>query len=1252
MNRQRWLAASLGLAFALAAPAASAQQPRPAAPAASPVAAAAPAAAADAGSSQQCVPKQASDALAICPGGITKFTPKDSKPAGVKIGAVSPQQQGQKGLKPGGPSVGVEVTRELRGIQIKGRVRQLLATEIAQLEQLFRVTARGAADRAQLARRLAETYVELENAALRDKFQAEEKKDTAGAASATKLIGSARANAIRYYTLLANEYKTYPQLDEVLYFLAYEYEQANKLEDARRVYYQLINEAPKSRFIPNAYLAFGELFFFEAQTDPKQYEVAKQSYQKVLEYPPPENKVWGYAQYKLGYVYWNSGERELPRALEAFKKVIEFGNQYGSLPGVAALQNSARKDIVPVYTMVGKPESAYAFFRPLSGDGGGDSTKTYKMMDELGLNYIDTGHYPDAITLYEDLLRRDKGDNTCQYQSRIVQATMAMKGGQNKQAVVTRLEDQVKAYREFKANPGRSEASKQACANVTAELVTETGMSWHLEAVGSGTRGTSDKKTMEYAARLYRLVVDAFSKEEFARFEFPRIVKEDWPTLYTIKYAMADLLYFQGDWEKCGPAFDLVVDENPTGPEAPEAAYASVLCYQKLYDQQHAGRSDRRGSGNLPGQRDRPGATARESLARKEMTPAQKGMLQAFNRYVCYIKPSENDAKAKEQYVEVKYARARTYFESHQWEEAAAGFRDIALNHSDTDAGIYAAQLYLETLNVMGSNVEPRKPSCIDEMADALPKIVTAYCDGAKASRNADQCTTLGKIQCDIQRLKAENTVKTAQQGGPGALRLYEEGANLYLALWRRYGEGVITGGSAPQCDRMEEIVFNAAEAYQSAHLVLKSINTRLILLDAKYKMDKTELAKKSTYKIGGNYQAIAAYEQAAEWYERYAKTFPDGDKADQALSDAVVLRLGLGQEKEAIDDADLFTKKFSAKFPTQAAQVGFAIGAHYAEREDWGLAARRLQGSMGLIDRSGTPDVKAQAHALLGRAYLRTKHENQAGGEYKRVQGIWADPKGTAEKIIKDDPEGGPRKVGRALTAVGEAYFFFAEREKKKVDAINFPKYEGPADKASVLKHIQVKVKGWLQKKRPAIEAAEKEYLKIVKLEPEPPPRWVIAAGSRVGGMWGEFVREFRAAPIPAAIKRDDELRTTYYNALDEASEPQKQRAKAAYETCLKYSVTYQYFDEFSRACEVWLSKTYKNEYHQVDEFRAVPNRVNSGLSDRPYPLLLDGSPFNPNPASEPEKGEAVEAQKPSDKPEKPEKPAKGQKAARKPRR
>ena len=47
-----------------------------------------------------------------------------------------------------------------------------------------------------------------------------------------------------------------------------------------------------------------------AQTDPSKWGFAQQSYEEVTKYPPPENKLFGYALYKLGYVHWNQGEYE------------------------------------------------------------------------------------------------------------------------------------------------------------------------------------------------------------------------------------------------------------------------------------------------------------------------------------------------------------------------------------------------------------------------------------------------------------------------------------------------------------------------------------------------------------------------------------------------------------------------------------------------------------------------------------------------------------------------------------------------------------------------------------------------------------------------------------------------------------------------------------------------------------------------------------------------------------------------------
>jgi tetratricopeptide (TPR) repeat protein len=315
-----------------------------------------------------------------------------------------------------------------------------LVTSIQGLEQLLGQTRSDASDRPKLLRRLAETYVELEETALREKTQAEIDRDNAKATSPdvaaqkqqlanqrdTTMV-RARKSALKYYSDLATSFPNDPQTDEVLYYTAYEYEQANELSEARRAYLDIITKYPNSKYVPTAYLAFGELFFDEAQQDPSKWDAAKQAYQKVITYPPPDNRVYAYAWYKLGYVFWNRGD--LPHALDAFKKVIDHGGQYSSLPGAATLATAARHDAIAVFALAGSPASAYNFFKVVSGDAAGTNTATFKMMNELGSIYVKTGHYAEGITLYLDLEVRDGGDldKRCGYQTQVRSITCTMK---------------------------------------------------------------------------------------------------------------------------------------------------------------------------------------------------------------------------------------------------------------------------------------------------------------------------------------------------------------------------------------------------------------------------------------------------------------------------------------------------------------------------------------------------------------------------------------------------------------------------------------------------------------------------------------------------------------------------------------------------------------------------------------------------------------------------------------------------------
>ena len=1214
-----------------------------------------------------CITDTAKQTLTACPNnGPQTFTAKGGKAPALSFHSAPPPADLKKRdqqTKPNLPSEQMSAgQRDDRKSRLQQRAKGYLFQEIAGAESLYQTTPANAPDRLQLVRRLAEDYSELENVGFTEKTTAEIKRDElkktnptgaqqqqAIANQAGAIMNKARGKSIQYYTTITTDFPNYPQLDEVLYYLAYEYEQGNDNANARTTYFKLIQSRPNSKYIPNAYLAFGELFFNEAQGDPSKWPVAAQAYVKVIGFPPPENKVYGYAWYKLAYVQWNSGD--FPGALSAFKKTIDYGTTFTQVPGAGKLADSARRDIIPVYALSGNPSAAYNFFHNISGDPSGQSGKTYNMMDDLGNNYLDTGHYPEAITLYKDLLIRDRGgDKTCLYQAHITEATMAMKSN-NKDGIKDELNKQVTVEREYKAANHPAEA-KQECANKTAALLTETAMAWHLEAVGSGgQRGTGDKRTMDKAAFLYQKVVDTWPQAEFATFVFPRLVKEDWPNIYKIKYDMADLLYFEEDWEKAAKAFDAVVDENPNAPEAAESAYAAVLCWQKVYDAGHKGDSAKKGSGNLPGAKKGGSAHAVESedakLAPKELTPDQKGMITAFKRYICYIHPADTDTAAQEQLVEVEYAQARLYFEAQHWEEAAEAFRGIALKHSDKDVGIYAAQLYLESVNVLGAHSKPPRISCFNDMANDVPKFLDLYCTGDKLAKNQDQCTTLTKIQCDIQRLKAQKITEKADSGPADALVLYEEAAKTYLDMWHKYGETPLRANQPMQCDRMDEIVYNAAKAYQAARLVGRAISTRMILLNPDNRMEKSPLATKAIYEIGGNYQAIAVYDQAANWYEKFAEIHPTPEKADTALSDAVQLRLGLGQADEAIKDASVFRSRFGATKPTETAAIQFAIGAHYASIEAWDQAKVALQGAMGLIDRSAL-DIQLQAHATLARAFTHLR-DGQAGAssEYGKVRALWSNPDAAAAKLKgaypTEDDGSRNKRLAKGLNAVGEAYFFSAEEHRRaEVESIKFPEYHGNGTKADVLKHVNGKVADWMKKKAGAIVKVEAEYKKVVDLQPEPPPRWVIAAGSRVGLLWGGFVDDFRRAPYPkdwdkkgcaVACGTADELswaeiRANYFSNLDLQSQPFKDGtmfdskrvgAKPALVTCLNYSLKYQYFDQFSRDCEVWLAKNYKAEYHVVDELRGAPTQSNNGADDPVPPLTATGQLYEPPPVAGP---------------------------------
>jgi len=149
---------------------------------------------------------------------------------------IDTKKHGDK-TKPGGPTEQMSAAqRDQRAQSLKPRVRALLITEIQGLESLWlrRPAIRPTASRSPGASRKPTSSSSPRHSATRQRPRSARTRIDAD--KAQKVLLLARQNSIKYYGFIKEQYASYPKLDEVLYYLAYEYEQAQDIPNALKVY--------------------------------------------------------------------------------------------------------------------------------------------------------------------------------------------------------------------------------------------------------------------------------------------------------------------------------------------------------------------------------------------------------------------------------------------------------------------------------------------------------------------------------------------------------------------------------------------------------------------------------------------------------------------------------------------------------------------------------------------------------------------------------------------------------------------------------------------------------------------------------------------------------------------------------------------------------------------------------------------------------------------------------------------------------
>jgi tetratricopeptide (TPR) repeat protein len=1096
------------------------------------------------------------------------------------------------------PGIELDMATRRNRDRVQKRAWTLLEKEASVLKRMIGNTPKQDARRPDILLRLAETYFEMQQqmdakARSFDEpiFQAQQRKDGGAVRGlqtqqkqAEKNRDQYRQESLRTYAMLVKDHRDFKRMDEVLFSLAFGLDEMRQFDKAREVYLRLIKDYPASRFIPHAYLSFAEYYF--SQGDMK---ASLQFYDRVTQFPPEKNSVYGYALYKQAWAQYNL--ENYKEALKRFVDVIDFAKEHPEARDAENLAKQSRRELVLPYAAVGSPAKALDFF----GRYATKRQEALDMFESLGELYYDTGKWPQTITVYHTLMSENPtADKLCYWQSRVTNAVISSKPKAEQVTEIQRLVDlQGKFVREK-----RPAESKVQCQQVTASVLVESATAWHREAAGTEAQpGTNDKNTMRLASQLYRMLVENFA--DLDRMEFPDFDKRDWPTRYRVAYYHAELLWKMENWGECGPAFDRVVEMNPKGEYTQDAAYAAVLCYNNLYQQQYQRTEHQTRSKMAAGKKGKGGkaepAAVVDNVQARPFSPLEKGMLSAFNRYLCYVKSGQDVAL-------IKYRRARIYYEANQFEQAAVLFKDIAHNHKETEQGEYAATLYLDSLQVLGSVRKPPKPACMEEMTNAVTQVSQMYCnDAAAIEKHGTLCPAIGSVECGLLRKKAEAHQENKQ---------YKDAAATYVRIFRRY-----SGGTGECSGRMDEVLYNAAINFEAARLLGRAIKVRKALIE---KYPESPLAKRAIFLVGANYHALAIYSEAATYYEDFARKFPGETGKDctaaerkagtcavatEALENATFFRIGLNDEAKALENVKLYEKNYRSRYARETAQVAFSVGAMYKTRKDWPKVQEYYEDFLKKYRRSALPHQVIRAEVDIGRALWESgKLRDRSEPKFQSAVKEWKS--GAGAKLAKLGVDSAKRDLYllEAKSATSEALFYLGEFRYREFQKINFPEYKDARSRDAVDRWAKTKFVKWIEQKRDALKSAEAAYNRISELEV---PEWMIASAARVGDMYASFIDAFRTAPVPKEIESDEELYGIYLDQLEAQAQYFEKPAVDKFEYCLITATKVRWFNQWSQLCERELNRLNPSEYPMASELRGGASYAQN-VPGRPEPVEL----------------------------------------------
>ncbi len=979
--------------------------------------------------------------------------------------------------------------------------------------------------------------------------------------------------AVKTYEALTSKeaFRDYAKMDMALFYYGYTLQGGKYMKEARAVYDKLLKNYPKSKYVPEAHLAFAD-YYFEAG----QLADAEARYKQVLKFP--NSSAYYYAMYKMGWIHLNLTRYQ--EALETFFQVAQNTKDKKQ----EVLNRAAKKDFVRAYAEIGKADKAYPAFQRV------DSKYAFTMLQILADLYLEQGKSDKAIYVYQELMKTaPKDKNVCLWQYNIAHAMLSMPGAANSDKV-KEIENLVRLYGALRPTKVLPAAESQECHDNAAAMSGELARAYHSESAK-----TKNPETLAYAEKLYKVYLDVFPDAEdyaqtqyfYAELVWSRAESEKNPRLQT------------EHWENAAVAFtDVVKAQKVDAKMMKEAAYAAVLGWKNALN------VDPRVK-NQADKIEDPSKDYDKVPAAKPIPPREQKMLDAFDIYIAYIKDPKDD-----ELVAMKFLKANIYRRYNNFDKAIPIFEDILAKHREHETAEFSANLLLDTYNRMQR---------YDEMLALVDKL-----DGDKKflEGKEDLAETMGKIKAQSMRKKAEKLEKGAKESKD--FTQYVACGQAYMEIYNR----------DPEAKENDEILYNAGVCFQEGKSIGAAIAAFNVLQKYYASSKITAKAIARLGKAYGDIAFYdRASEKLEEYAKKYAgeKDAYDamsdavfyrkglGDDAKAIENTRYFIRTFGGKKP-----AEAATAMFSLTGVYEKQGDGDAVVKHLREYI-------RTYGARGGEDRLVTAYAKigqtlwAQScpvKSVDGACVKISRERAISTKKLKRKKGMeqplqcGPDSKIKLTVVPRDE-----RKMKEAMAAFASAskeydkrqgkfasdeataaarYFYaqskFAEADKdfESYLALKFPAGLNfdPNNKA-IQEKSKKRFDEWIKEKNKVGGSATSKYEAILQVRDNATS---IAAAARLAQISQNLSDALFTAAIPQDVRTGefaDEKVEAFCDQMTEVAEPLDARALQGYGVCLSKSTELGWFSDWSKLCERELGQIKPEEYPTASELRGDPDRV-----------------------------------------------------------